>query len=132
MVIEYALRRWARGEEEAAQRGAIDPSFHGINLTCWIRVLSAARAAGEQAGGATNMAKITGETLTDEMIRGERARAVMHGDDETADTAAIALGKGKCVHASVPGGRRYPTADEIHAARERIAAAINARGGRAP
>ena len=42
MVIEYALMRWARGEEAAAQRGAIDRSFHGINLTCWIRVLAAA------------------------------------------------------------------------------------------
>lgn len=47
MVIEYALRRWARGEEEAAQRGAIDRSFHGISLTCWLRVIAAARAAAE-------------------------------------------------------------------------------------
>ncbi len=43
-VIEYALRRWARGEEEQARKGAIDRSFHGINLTCWLRVLSAAMA----------------------------------------------------------------------------------------
>lgn len=43
-VLEYALRRWARGEEEAAQRGAIDPTFHGIRLTCWLRVLAAAMA----------------------------------------------------------------------------------------
>ena len=28
-VIDYALRRWARGEEAAAQRAAIDLSFHG-------------------------------------------------------------------------------------------------------
>lgn len=42
MVIQYALQRWARGEEEAAQRGAIDHSFHGITLTSWIRVISAA------------------------------------------------------------------------------------------
>ena len=47
MVIEYALQRWARGEEEAAQKGAIDRDFHGINLTCWVRVLAAARAAAE-------------------------------------------------------------------------------------
>lgn len=47
MVIEYALSRWARGEEQAAQRGAIDSSFHGINLTCWLRVLAAARAQAE-------------------------------------------------------------------------------------
>lgn len=47
MVIEYALMRWARGEEAAAQKGAIDSSFHGINLTCWIRVLAAARAGAE-------------------------------------------------------------------------------------
>lgn len=44
MVIEYALTRWARGEEAAAQKGAIDRSFHGINLTCWLRVLAAAMA----------------------------------------------------------------------------------------
>jgi len=47
MVIEYALMRWARGEEEAAQRGAIDRSFHGISFTCWLRVLAAARVAAE-------------------------------------------------------------------------------------
>lgn len=44
MVIEYALARWARGEEEPAQRGAIDKAFHGIPLTCWYRVLAGARA----------------------------------------------------------------------------------------
>lgn len=48
-VIRYALMRWARGEEEQAQRGAIDQSFHGIDLTCWLRVLAAARAAAEKA-----------------------------------------------------------------------------------
>lgn len=47
MVIEYALMRWARGEEEAAERGAIDRAFYGISLTCWRRVLAAARAAAE-------------------------------------------------------------------------------------
>ncbi len=44
MVVEYALARWARGEEEAAERGAIDRSFHGIDFTCWRRVLAAAMA----------------------------------------------------------------------------------------
>lgn len=44
MVIEYALMRWARGEEEQAERGAIDSSFHGITLTCWKRLLAAAMA----------------------------------------------------------------------------------------
>lgn len=48
MVIEYALLRWARGEEAQAQKGAIDRTFHGINLTCWIRVIAAARAGGEE------------------------------------------------------------------------------------
>lgn len=47
MVIEHALMRWARGEEDAAQRGAIDRTFHGIDLTSWLRVLAAARAAAE-------------------------------------------------------------------------------------
>ncbi|WP_156350236.1 hypothetical protein [Achromobacter sp. 2789STDY5608633] len=46
-VIRYALRRWSRGEEEQAQRGAIDRSFHGIDLTSWMRVLAAARAAAQ-------------------------------------------------------------------------------------
>lgn len=48
-VISYALQRWARGEEEAAQRGAIDKSFHGIDYICWLRVLAAARVAGDAA-----------------------------------------------------------------------------------
>ena len=51
MVIEYALRRWARGEEEQARRGAIDQSFHGISLICWTRVLAASMA------GAANHSK---------------------------------------------------------------------------
>lgn len=50
-VIDMALRRWARGEEEAAQRMAIDRGFHGIDMTCWVRVLAAARAAGEVNAG---------------------------------------------------------------------------------
>lgn len=49
MVIEYALTRWARGEEEAALRGAIDPTFHGIDLTSWVRVLAAAMAGVKDA-----------------------------------------------------------------------------------
>ena len=43
MVIEYNLNRWTRGEEAAAQKGAIDKDFHGVDLTTWIRVLAAAR-----------------------------------------------------------------------------------------
>jgi hypothetical protein len=49
MVVEYALARWARGEEEAAERGAIDPTFHGIDLTSWRRVLAAALASAAAA-----------------------------------------------------------------------------------
>ncbi|MBS9535599.1 hypothetical protein KIH27_18595 [Mycobacterium sp. M1] len=41
-VVEYALQRWARGEEEAAERGAIDQSFYGIDFGSWRRVLAAA------------------------------------------------------------------------------------------
>jgi hypothetical protein len=44
MVIEYALMRWARGEESQAERGATDPGFHGVNLITWLRVLAAAVA----------------------------------------------------------------------------------------
>ena len=42
MVIEYALQRHARGEEEAAQKGAIAEEFHGVNLTSWYRILASA------------------------------------------------------------------------------------------
>lgn len=49
MVIEYALVRWAKGEEAAAERMAIDKSFHGIDYTSWRMVLAHARAAGEAA-----------------------------------------------------------------------------------
>lgn len=48
MVIEYALTRWARGEEEQAERGAIDASFHGINFTSWRMVLAAAIAGAQE------------------------------------------------------------------------------------
>lgn len=44
LVIEYALQRWTRGEEVQAQLAAIDQSFYGIHLTCWLRVLAAAMA----------------------------------------------------------------------------------------
>lgn len=47
MVIEHSLTLWARGEEDSAQRKAIDSSFHGIDLTSWLRVLAAAMAAAE-------------------------------------------------------------------------------------
>lgn len=53
MVIEHALMRWQRGEEEQAERGAIDQSFHGIDLTSWRRVLAAARASAESAAQPT-------------------------------------------------------------------------------
>lgn len=46
-VVEYALQRWKRGEEEAAEKGAINHTFHGIDFGSWRRVLAAARAAGE-------------------------------------------------------------------------------------
>lgn len=51
MVIQYALQRWARGEEVAAERGAIDQGFYGIPLTCWRRVLATAIAAAPPASG---------------------------------------------------------------------------------
>ena len=54
-VIEYALQRWARGEEAAAERGATDASFHGVPPTAWRRVLAAAMA------GAAPTTDTTGE-----------------------------------------------------------------------
>lgn len=47
MVIDYALARWARGEEAAATLGAIDETFHGISFTSWQRVLAAAMAGAQ-------------------------------------------------------------------------------------
>lgn len=47
MVIQYALQRWARGEEAQAERGAIDLNFHGVNLTSWYRIIAAAQAAAQ-------------------------------------------------------------------------------------
>lgn len=49
MVVHYALQRWARGEEEAAERGAInrDGTLCGIDLTSWRRVLAAAMAGAQ-------------------------------------------------------------------------------------
>lgn len=46
-VVEYALLRWAHGEEDRAQRSALDLHFHGINLTSWYRVLAAAKAGAQ-------------------------------------------------------------------------------------
>lgn len=48
MVIQYALIRWSKGEEEAAARGAIDKRFYGIDLTSWYMVVAAARVAGDR------------------------------------------------------------------------------------
>lgn len=55
MVIEHALMRWMRGEEEAAQRGAIDKSFHGVDLTSWYRILAASRAMAERKDGSDGL-----------------------------------------------------------------------------
>lgn len=44
MLIEYCLNRWAKGEEELAQKTAMATDLNGINYTSWLRVLAAARA----------------------------------------------------------------------------------------
>jgi hypothetical protein len=41
-VVEYALMRWRRGEEEGAQRTVLSG---GIDLTSWYAVVAAATAA---------------------------------------------------------------------------------------
>lgn len=48
MVVEHSLVLWGRGEEESAEKKAIDKNFHGIDLTTWKMVLAAAVAAGTQ------------------------------------------------------------------------------------
>lgn len=44
MVVEYAMQRWARGEEDGAMKTMMS---HGIDLTSVYRILAAARVAGE-------------------------------------------------------------------------------------
>jgi len=51
LVIGYALQRWARGEEEQAERGAIDKNFHGVDFTSWRRGLAAAAGSPLREGG---------------------------------------------------------------------------------
>lgn len=46
MVIQYSLALWARGDEEEAERKAIDKDFHGIDFTSWRMVLAHAIAEG--------------------------------------------------------------------------------------
>lgn len=43
MVVEYALMRHARGEEDGAQRSALSG---GIDFTSWRMILAAARTRG--------------------------------------------------------------------------------------
>lgn len=45
MTVDYALSRWAKGEEELAQKVMLS---HGIDLTSIYRIVAAARAAAEQ------------------------------------------------------------------------------------
>jgi hypothetical protein len=47
VVIEYALNRWKRGEEAAAEKGATDKTFHGIDPICWARVIASAISAAQ-------------------------------------------------------------------------------------
>lgn len=42
MVVEYAMQRWARGEEEGSLRTMMS---HDIDLTSAYRIVAAARAA---------------------------------------------------------------------------------------
>lgn len=48
MTIDYALWRWGHGEEEQAEKMAIDRSEYGIDLTSWRMVLAAAIASGTE------------------------------------------------------------------------------------
>lgn len=47
-VIDYCLWRWGHGEEDQAERNAIDKSFYGIDYTTWRAVLAAAIASGTE------------------------------------------------------------------------------------
>ncbi len=48
MVVEYALMRWARGEEEGAFASFLSG---GVDLTSAYRIVAAACAAGAEADG---------------------------------------------------------------------------------
>ncbi len=50
MVVEYALQRHARGEEDGCQRSMLS---HGIDLISYYAILAAALAAGATREGAT-------------------------------------------------------------------------------
>lgn len=43
MVVDYCLSRWAKGEEDLAEKTAISM---GIDFTSWRRILAAGVAAG--------------------------------------------------------------------------------------
>ncbi len=73
MVIDYALNRWKRGEEEAAQRGAIDRDFHGISLICWLRVLAASQVFA--------MAQVTTTVLKRDYQKVATMRSERKGDE---------------------------------------------------
>jgi hypothetical protein len=45
MVLHYALQRWARGEEEAAERMVV--KAYKTDLTSWRMILAAAMAVGQ-------------------------------------------------------------------------------------
>lgn len=60
MVIEYALMRHARGEEDGAERTIIS---HRIDFTSWRMILAAAVAASERRSAAAEALKARGVSL---------------------------------------------------------------------
>lgn len=65
MVVQYALQRWARGEEDGAIRTLMN---HGINLTSAYRIVAAARAAMEEEVP-DDTTWVQGRTMAQEAIR---------------------------------------------------------------
>lgn len=76
MVTEYALQRWARGEEEGAMATF---RSHGIDMTSAYRIVAAARAAAERTVAPT----AESETAAEEFAPCARCR---HGQGNHLNT----------------------------------------------
>ncbi len=84
MVVQYALQRWARGEEDGSLK-----SFHsgGVDLTSAYQILAAARASSEATHTLT--AEPPAET-TDEPVLRDQDGAPFPDEVQSAYRAAVA------------------------------------------
>lgn len=88
MVVEHSLVLWARGEEESAEKKAIDKNFHGIDLTTWKMVLATAVAAGTKKLEDQKAAQAAAEDAIDEGAEAQTLETdpvTMSGSTETPE-----------------------------------------------